>query len=1280
MNRAILVLAAALAVPALAADPSAPAEFTVTNTVLHPDPGAFTATIGSIPGDRQLFRGGAFEPLVFRTKLRPSGSAPNEIILPAGHWHAYATFRSGFWDGAEVRVYRPKDGKLVKVREDRIAKGGYVATGWQVARETRNQLVAPPGRKKPTTGEDLLDIALEPGLEPVTFQAAIGTTFLPGASYHFCVRAVTSDGRESPPSKPASVTLAAAAKHPAGGRNILVAFKPPRSIPDGPPVPAPTKLAASIDAEGVVSLKWLGVDAKDLAGYRVCVSDVAPAEQRGDHLRLAGKAASEWEHVRRGDVVFLCHQLNNFSRTRHVRGHVWGSGGFSRGAYNLIGAFSDEIPNADWQRVPHPAPLPSDFTDGGETCLQLDLRDDKPFALGMYAFAGTSQTWYPVLQPGKTYVAEGWLRYRGTGQGSVRFRLTGHYGKPAAQGGIDPVDFTAKDEWTHVRTTFSPKTLMESGGVGRFEFEFRGPGTFWADNLRVYAQEPGYLKPDPLVVQRTRESALESIRFHTHIKSGWGQTMAMLTNAPGVIGCRGHSRGNSPFTLPALLDFCRQCRTNPWLQVEMNMSESEWLGLAEYLAAPYDPKTDTPAKKPWAHKRHVQGQSRPWASEFSRITFEISNETWNWMFSPWVFADGGIDAATGETYSRGAMMGLLNEYVISVLETSPYWKGELAEKFRGVIGGWAAESSTRGFGAQAIQHSPSTQCLTIAGYNGGWDEGEKPAEPTDPGFARALTFWLQNEERTRDHLAARDTLLDQGRAHDYEFGTYEAGPGYAMGGLNKQKRMTPEQVEAQDIVGKSLANGVATLDAFLGRAALGFTVQNFFTLNFNRRYWTSHAPVYKGGQPYPSWMGLALFNNHGTGDLLVTETRSAPAADLAAHKRRRARTNAPLVGIYATRKAGRVAVFVLSRKLGRFPDAKDDGFTPVTLHLPFKKARKVALHKITGDPRAHNLDEWAVKAVVKQDIPFAAPFTMTRATTGEASDGMPPGSIFLYVFEGTDAPPANHKPAVAFEARGPVLLGRSVPFRNQTADPDHERVAYAWDFAGAAQSAEREPSHTFTTPGLQRVSLTADDGHGGRATRTRSLDVLLPMGKENWQFRDLWNRGPAATALFNGAGALTMKASGEYRRGDFALAFPPGHARGDLVLSAQIASLEPGETRHVARAGLILCTNFGRWGSRGPAIFATSRGDILFETGGRSSKTRPKPVPGFGVPCWLRLERTGDAVAAFASKTGHDGSWKQVGSARLPATQAVRPGPIVTSGTEKASAQAVFGRVVVRAK
>lgn len=100
-------------------------------------------------------------------------------------------------------------------------------------------------------------------------------------------------------------------------------------------------------------------------------------------------------------------------------------------------------------------------------------------------------------------------------------------------------------------------------------------------------------------------------------------------------------------------------------------------------------------------------------------------------------------------------------------------------------------------------------------------------------------------------------------------------------------------------------------------------------------------------------------------------------------------------------------VFVLSRRLDKFPDTASDGFTPVSLELPFSFAQKVTLHRLAGDPRAHNLDaeEVKIEKVAVAGAVQAAPGGETLVfpvdeTTGADKRGLPPGSTFLYVFEG----------------------------------------------------------------------------------------------------------------------------------------------------------------------------------------------------------------------------------------------------------------------------------------
>ena len=107
------------------------------------------------------------------------------------------------------------------------------------------------------------------------------------------------------------------------------------------------------------------------------------------------------------------------------------------------------------------------------------------------------------------------------------------------------------------------------------------------------------------------------------------------------------------------------------------------------------------------------------------------------------------------------------------------------------------------------------------------------------------------------------------------------------------------------------------------------------------------------------------------------------------------------VAVYATRKSDRLNLFVLSRKIPDHSVVDGDGFTPVTVELPFSRANTITLYRMAGDPRTHNLNAENVK-IEKVEIPpllHNRRFTLNRMN-GATERGLPPASTFLYVFEG----------------------------------------------------------------------------------------------------------------------------------------------------------------------------------------------------------------------------------------------------------------------------------------
>jgi hypothetical protein len=941
-----------------------PAVFKVTNDVVTEEVRPFTATINGF-GNSLVSEGGGFEPIVFRNKIIASEDAPNRIVSSIASLTRYDTLREGFLDDASVRVYRIEGGRFRLVREDKVAAGGAHASGWIPLVD--NPIIVTP--------------------DTTRFNFRWDEWNRPGVPYYFTVRGIDRYGNLSPAAAAFSIRRP---EHPGKGQpvNTLTTFHAGVALlSTGRSLPAPQRLRGTVAADGLLTLEWDPIQSPDLGGYIVYRSDVAPQLHSGYYLQLAGSAAAPEQNIKAGDMIIVSKKLYTASRTRDLSNRVWGAANeYSQFMPRLLNFFPDETPaTKSWELVPHDNDTP--VSEPGETYLKLRLAPGTTESVSLYNHSGTGQSWYEVLEK-VTYRAEVWLRQEGSG--SVRFKFSGFYDSPPQA--IPPTVFDVGQGWKKYVTYFTPSVIQEGARPNEMLLEFTGPGTFSVDNFRVYRADIPYLDLLPRDYDALKSSGMSALRTHGSIKTSIRTyDMDQFTNAGGVIS--GTVKSN---TLPQMLKTMRKAGVSPWLQIEFHMSPKEWLGFVEYLAAPYDPLTDTPSKKPWAYKRYRQGQAKPWVDEFDKMYIELSNETWNGLFAPWAF-DPMTDSATGKEYSRGQVYGLYQEFVLASMRGSPYWKpADLDKKLSFVLGGWEANLA---YGRDAAAASPSSEFLTIGAYNGGWDAAEGPPPLNAASLFDTLAHTNQSAIPVADGYARELLELNAKRTKKLRMGTYEAGPGYALNGLNNA-HVTDAEALAQEQVMKSLAAGTATLDSFLVRAYRGFAIQNFFTFD-SGPLWKSHARWYHGGQAYPSWKLLSLFNQQATGKMLRTETVSVPSADLQGFSRRLSINGAPLIAVYATQKADRVSVLVLSRKVSGYPKADDDGFNPVTVALPFGGAKSVTLYRMTAPAHVNNLLADSVK-IEKIDIPPTIVDKQLRlnAETGADARGLPPASTYLYVFDG----------------------------------------------------------------------------------------------------------------------------------------------------------------------------------------------------------------------------------------------------------------------------------------
>ena len=603
--------------------------------------------------------------------------------------------------------------------------------------------------------------------------------------------------------------------------------------------------------------------------------------------------------------------------------------------------------------------------NGGRSSLKITADDASEVSIRQYRYGSVEST-YRQFEPGRTYRMEVWMKQEGVPSGEARFWMNGAYSEVQHT-------FTNVDEsWQKYSFEFSGPDYPTGGGVLQNILGFDGPGTVWVDNLVIY--DPTYPPFDvhPEVVDALLDFNPGPVRIWSGQTNGsWGTTLDNWTDPESINQLTwSPNNGKRPapaFKLPTALPLIEQAGGTPWLIVGPYMNEAEWLGLMEYLAGP--------AGTTSGDKRIAQGQVNPWTDEFAKIRLELGNETWNPLFSPW-------------NYENGTQYGQFAEYFYSIAKSSPYYPA-VADKIEFVLGGWAIQTSGNGYGARAASESPSSSLVGIAGYIGGWEAGYSVGgdEVTDEGFQAQLLFVPQGiQDSTDEHAMTRDAVA--GEDVDYDLALYEGGPGYDLPDPGSPFN------EVQEIYGKSLAAGVTNLDSYLYRSYQDFGPQCFFL--FQPGYnWSSHSTRARGYNAHPSWLSLQMRNRYASGDMVITTATDVPTIDLEESPHYDARPNTPLIQTYAFRDGDKYSIFVLSRRL--------EGNTPVTLRLPFESAASTTLYRLTGDPRANNIDSLNID--IQEEV-------AANPTSSDYTFSMPAGSVYLFVFEDTTLVPQPQEPTV----------------------------------------------------------------------------------------------------------------------------------------------------------------------------------------------------------------------------------------------------------------------------
>ena len=611
--------------------------------------------------------------------------------------------------------------------------------------------------------------------------------------------------------------------------------------------------------------------------------------------------------------------------------------------------------------------------NGGRTSLRIEntLSNRVGIRQGRWANpdprTSSTQGFYQALVPGRTYRIDVWLKHSGLAVPTVSARLTQNYALERA--------WTVTTDWAKYTATFVAGAVPVGGNVVEAELGFSGTGVVWMDNFQIYADDDLNAATDgPDEIRAETRAALidfqpSVLRFWAgNTNSSWGTTLDAFTQRdsqlpPRWIPDRGYGPPEFGVTLPTALPLSVECGAQPWLVIGHTFDESEWLGLIEYLAAPYDPLIDTPATKPWAARRHAQGRAAPWMDAFSKVRLEMSNEMWNTVFHQ------AMPAVTA---------GQFAQHMFAAAQTSPYFAA-VAGKIEFIINGRILEGATTGYGHVAWQNAPAALFSDVATYNGGWELAQQTGGGVfnETGLGEFLQFAGRFANPWMEAHAASRASLRASTSRPYEIAVYETGPGYGL--------PNPGAVfnEVSELYGKSLAAGTGTLDILLYSSLRGFDPQCFFTLSYGPN-WSTHSHTIFGGLPHTAWQTLRMRNRYATGSMMNVIAHSLPTTTLPATGGGFVPSvaNFPLTTCFAFRDGGKTTIFLCSRK--------SSGDTPVTLRLPFSAVSSITQHRLDGAPGDNN----RYTQTVTESTTALTPATMLNLT-------LPPGTVIALEVEGT---------------------------------------------------------------------------------------------------------------------------------------------------------------------------------------------------------------------------------------------------------------------------------------
>jgi PKD repeat protein/fibronectin type 3 domain-containing protein len=283
---------------------------------------------------------------------------------------------------------------------------------------------------------------------------------------------------------------------------------------------------------------------------------------------------------------------------------------------------------------------------------------------------------------------------------------------------------------------------------------------------------------------------------------------------------------------------------------------------------------------------------------------------------------------------------------------------------------------------------------------------------------------------------------------------------------------TAHQASAKDLFSTILVNDAVPETGRTGGSA-------YFALSDNAAY-----AIATGGNAYAN-MGVSTAHRHLLADFSGT---SGSSALLSLRDKLRSSSGSHEYRWQINTGQGQVAVQTLDgRPAFTITYPGNDGYLRGWVVHPANATVQTAPNRLFFNTTATDADIWVVLAVGNGTAPAAsisgsgldASVTLngTTLTWDEGSDRLQNSAVTP-----TALPVATF---TATPTSGALPL--SVTFNAAASSSPHGIAAYAWDFGDGSTATGPHPSHTFTTPGIHKVSLRITDQAGRHEVANRTV-------------------------------------------------------------------------------------------------------------------------------------------------------------------------------------------------